>query len=43
MYGNTIVEPVETCTIIIYSREDFDKYGSFHYDYTDNVLEINGI
>ena len=41
MEKNTI-KPVETDTIIKYSRNGFEKYTSLSYDYLDSVLEING-
>ena len=42
MYGKTIIKPVETDTIIKFSRNDFEKCISLNYNYTDNVLEVNG-
>ena len=42
MYGKTIIKPVETDTIVKYSRDDFEKYMSLNYDYVDGVLEVNG-
>ena len=41
MYGKTIMKPVETDTIIKYSRDDFEKYISLNYNYIDSVLEVN--
>ena len=42
MYGNTIIKPIDTYTIISYSQHDFEKYVSFNYNYIDSVLEVNG-
>ena len=42
MYGKTIIKPVETDTIIKYSRDDFEKCISLNYNYIDSILEING-
>ena len=42
MYGEIIIKPVETDTIVKYSKDDFEKYISLNYDYTDSVLEVNG-
>ena len=40
MYGTTIIKPVETDTIIAYTRYYFEKYISLNYSYIDIVLEI---
>ena len=42
MYGETIIKPVETDTIIKDSRDGVEKYMSLNYNYIDYVLEING-
>ena len=42
MYGKTIIKPVETDTIVKGSREDFEKYISYNYNYIDSVIEVNG-
>ena len=42
MYGETITKPVETDTIIKYSKDDFEKYISLNYNHIDSVLEVNG-
>ena len=42
MYGTTSTKPVETDTIIKYSKDDFGKYSSLNYNYIDSVLELNG-
>ena len=41
MYGQTIIKPVDTDTIINYSRADFETQISLNYDYIDSVLEVN--
>ena len=41
--GKTIIEPIETDTIIKNSRGDFEKYTSLNYNYTESVLEANGL
>ena len=41
MYGNTIIKPVETDTIVKDKRDDFEKYLSHNYSYTDSVIEVN--
>ena len=41
MYGKTI-KPIETYTIIKDTREDFEKYTSYNYNYIDSVLEAKG-
>ena len=35
MYGQTIIKPVETDTIITYSRYDSEIYISLDYNYID--------
>ena len=35
MYGNTIIKPVETDTIVKYCKDDFGKYASNNYNYID--------
>ena len=42
MYGKTIIQPVETDTIVKDNRDDFEKYISYHYNYMDSVIEANG-
>ena len=42
MYGTTIIKPVETDTIITYSRVYLEKYIPLNYIYIDSVLEVNG-
>ena len=42
MYGNTIIKPVETYTIVKGDRNDFEKCISFNYNYMDSVIEVNG-
>ena len=42
MYGRTIIEPVETDTIVKDNRDDFDKYIPYNYNYIDSVIEVNG-
>ena len=42
MYGKTIIKPVETDTIIKDSKEDFEKYIYYNYNYIDSVLEVKG-
>ena len=41
MYGETIIKPVETDTIIKDSRDDFEKYMSLNCNDIDSVLEVN--
>ena len=41
MYGQTIIKPIETYTIIIYRQHDFEKYASSNYNYIDYVFEVN--
>ena len=41
MYGNTIIEPVETDTTVQDNRDDFGKYISYNYNYIDSVIEVN--
>ena len=43
MYGKTIIKPVETDTIVKYSKGDFGKYIPYNYKYIDSVTEVNGI
>ena len=42
MYGRPHIEPVETDTIITYSRDEFEKCISLNSIYFDNVLDVNG-
>ena len=42
MYGKTIIKPVGTDTIVKDSRDDFEKYISYNYNYVDSVIEVNG-
>ena len=42
MHGKTSIIPVETDTIIKYSRGYFEKCTSLTYKYLDIVLEVNG-
>ena len=42
MYGKAIIKPVETDTIVKDSRDDFEKYISYSYNYIDSVLGVNG-
>ena len=42
MYGKTIIKPVETDTSVKDSREDFEKYSSYNYNYIDSVIGVNG-
>ena len=42
MYGETIIKPIETYTVIKDSQHDFGKYVSLVYNYIDSVLEVNG-
>ena len=41
MYGKTIIKPVDTDTIVKDTREDFEKYISYNYNYIDSVIELN--
>ena len=42
-YGKTIIKPVETDTVVKYSKYDFENYISLNYNYADSVLYFNGI
>ena len=42
MYGKTIIKPIETDTIIKDTKEYFEKYVSYNYNYIDSVLEVKG-
>ena len=42
MHGKTIIQPVETDTIIKDSRDDFEKYIPLSYNYIGSALEVNG-
>ena len=42
MYGKTIIQPIETDTIIEGSQHDSEKHVSLSYNYIDSVLEVNG-
>ena len=41
MYGKTIINPVETYTIVKDNRDDFEKYISYSYNYIGSVIEVN--
>ena len=41
MYSETIIKPVETYTIVRGSRDDFEKYVSYNYNYIGSVIEVN--
>ena len=41
VYGTTIIKPVETDSIITYSRYGFEKCISLSYTCIDSVLEVN--
>ena len=43
MYGKTIIKPVETDTVVKYSKDEFGKYIPLNYNYTDSVSKVNGI
>ena len=40
MYGKTIIEPIETDTIIKDTREDFEKYIPYNYNYIDSYPQL---
>ena len=42
MYGETIIKPVETDTIVKDSQVDFGKYVSYNCSYINSVMEVNG-
>ena len=42
MYGKSIINPVETYTIIKGTREDFEKYISCNCNYIDPALAVKG-
>ena len=42
MYGNTVIKPVETDTVIEDSRNDFEKCCSLNGNYIDSVFETHG-
>ena len=41
MYGETIIKPVETDTIVKGNRDDFGKYFSYNHNYIGSVIEVN--
>ena len=42
MYGETIIKPVETYTIVKDNRDEFETYISYNYHYIDSVVEVSG-
>ena len=42
MYGNIIIRPVETYTIVKDNRDYFETYISYNYNYIGSVIEVNG-
>ena len=42
MYGNTIMKPIETYTIVKDNRQYFGKHISYNYNCIDSAIEVNG-
>ena len=41
MYGKTIIKPVGTHTIVKGTRDYFENYIPYNYNYIDSVIEVN--
>ena len=42
MHGKTIINPVETYTIVKGNRDVFEKYISYNCNYIDSAIDANG-